>query len=84
MDFRQGEPEERDNDPMKTSVPNLRYQLVVHLYQYHRAQHSCERHKQKNLPTKYDEKRMEMERNLVDCIVHHLPRRKRPKGGEDS
>ena len=69
---------------MKLPEPNLRYQLVVHLYHYHRAQRDCERHKQKNLPTKYDEKRMQMERNLVDCIVHQLPRPKRVKGGEDS
>ncbi len=62
----------------------LRYQLVVHLYQCHRAEHNKKRHQQQNLPTKHDEARITIERDFVEKISKLLPKPKKPKGGEDS
>ncbi len=69
---------------MKTPESFLRYQLVVHLYQCHRAEHNKKRHQHKNLPTKYDEARSAMERNTVRNIMKLLPKPKRSKGGDDN
>ncbi len=79
----QGEPEERDNSTMTLPQSFLRYQLVVHLYQCHRAEHNKKRHQQNNLPTKHDEARSVIERNKVRDILKLLPKPKKTKGGED-